>query len=139
MNYQTDDSFIEEIQEYGCLFLSLAYYKTKTEGYEWSYKELNALWTQAKNAGYINAKCEIVDYVNILRLFNIDLIYTNKHEPVKDIDEDRYFAITKWFNKNTYHFVVGSKKPVEYDPYSAKGSKTVREGIPIDMRLFEKV
>jgi hypothetical protein len=140
MLYQTDDEFIEEIQEYGCLFLSIAYYKTKHYGYEWTHKELNSLWITAKARGYINKKCEIEDYVRILSLLGINLRYLDKHAPVQEIDSNAMFAVTKWHNPNNdyNHFVVGTAKPVEYDPFSSGGSKTIREGYPVDMRLFAR-
>lgn len=141
MIYQTDSEFIEEIQEFGCLHLSMAYYKTKYMGYEWDHKELNALWVKAKELKYINDQNIIVDYVGMISLLGLPLKYLDKHSPISDYDPNYYYGITKWHNQNNdyNHFVVGHKKPVEYDPYKDTGSKTVREGYPVDMRFFERL
>lgn len=49
------------------------------------------------------------------------------------------FEIQRWYNPSTEfaHFVAGDGGKVAYDPWSAVGSRTIREGFIESKRIFE--
>jgi hypothetical protein len=61
------------------------------------------------------------------------------------VDPDKAHIIAEWHNDNTgvTHFVVHAegvitREGVTYDPIEG-GSRTVREGYPVSLRIFDKV
>lgn len=152
MFYQTDRTLDPRIQKYGCYFLCLAYFREKHLRYKWSAMELDTLWADAIKAGIISGdlnndgdfddggELEILQPQQLCRLMGLPLKYVDGHFPLGDpetLAPDR-FVITAWFNPATQytHFVVGSKRPVEYDPIKW-GSRTVREGEPKSCRVYK--
>lgn len=157
---QNDPRLKKEIQKYGCYFLSLAYYREKYQGKPWSVDELNKAWDTAKAMGHISGdlnkdgdtddagELEILNASGLCILLGIALKVKHRmgddwklttHFPVDAPEANGCFVVTAWYNPDTKftHFVVGSRKPVEFDPI-AGGSRTVRDGYPKSIRIYEK-
>lgn len=148
MIYQDDDGMDEELKHYGCAFRSLAYYRDLRGG-TWTKDELNALWRTAIAKGIISGDLNMdgdYDEVNELVIqswqglvdhLRLPLTAIEGHQPLSFPLPPKAFALCEWFNPATRfrHFVVGSKRPVAFDPIR-NGSRTVREGHPVSLRVF---
>ena len=156
MIYQNDPIIIKkcpELHHYGCAFMSLAYYREHYLGYSWKADELIQLWNKARALNIISGdlngdgdtddggECEIQDWTSLCNILELGLHNIPGHFSPKDPIIKGYYTICAWYNTITSftHFVVGSTKPVEYDPIRG-GSRTVREGHPkiTGARVFEK-
>lgn len=161
MIYQTDKALSREIQKYGCAFCSLAYYREKQGGPSWTARDLNAIWGLAKDQGIISGdlngdgdtddpgELEILNWNSLARLMGLPLRILTRpdsvggittHFPVGHPLAVGKFVIAQWFNPDTNfrHFVIGTSRPVEYDPIMG-GSVTVREGYAETIRIFEEL
>lgn len=161
MIYQTDKALSREIQRYGCAFCSLAYYRERQGGPEWTARDLNAIWGLAKDQGIISGdlnndgdtddegELEILNWNSLARLMGLPLKILTRpdgkgnlttHFPVGHPLAAGKFVIAQWYNHDTrfHHFVVGLSRPVEYDPIEV-GSRTVREGFAETIRIFEEL
>jgi len=143
-----------ELWHYGCAFLSLAYYREKYENNPWHVNELVDAWNQARALGVISGdlngdgdtddggECEIQNWTNLCNILGVHLRNIPGHFAPHDPITKGYYSICAWYNPNTKftHFVVGIRKPVEFDPI-AGGSRTVREGYPDQrgLRVFERI
>jgi hypothetical protein len=157
---QNDPRLCPELHKYGCYFLSLAYYREKYQGVAWTADDLNKAWYKAKALGYVTGdlnhdgdtddqgELEILNPDSLCILLGIGLKIKKHigdnwrlttHFPLGSPEADGCFVITAWYNPATKftHFVVGSTKPVEFDPI-AGGSRTVRDGFPQSIRIFER-
>jgi hypothetical protein len=145
--------FCPELWHYGCAMLSLAYYKEKYLNIPWTARKLMDIWCSARAVNIITGdlnsdgdmedagECEIRDWNGLCGLMGLDLEYVPGHfSPVKVLDS-RCYSVCAWYNPNTKftHFVVGTHKPVEFDPIGG-GSRTVREGAPKQdgLRIFRR-
>ncbi len=147
--YQTDFPWDSPVNKYGCYFMSLAYYGNKI-GNRYTVDSLIKIWGKAvklkiisgdlNNDGDVDDAGEsiILDPNGLCRLLDLPLRYLDKHFPVETPISPNQFVIAPWYNPRTkyIHFVVGTSRPVEYDPIRG-GSVTVREGWPQSLRIYE--
>jgi hypothetical protein len=154
MVYQTDPYIRKnclELYKYGCAVLSTAYYGEKYQKIIWTPQKLIDVWLAARAVRIITGdlnmdgdtddigECEIVDWKGLCGLLKLNLEPIPGHFSPKVANQADYYSICAWFNPNTKftHFVVGTEKPVEFDPIMG-GSKTVKEGAPKQdgLRIF---
>jgi hypothetical protein len=125
--------------------MSLAYFRELYMGHVWSAKELNSIWQGAIDAGIITGdmnldgdfddagQLEIAKPQALANMLGLPLRYLDGHfSPTgPEAVAPGRFIVTAWYNPATKftHFVVGSSRPVEFDPIKG-GSRTVREGAP---------
>lgn len=157
MIYQTDPRIQKArpyLAKYGCAFLSLAYYREKYEGIPWHVDGLIEAWDEAMRSGVISGdlnndgdyddggECEIQNWTRLCNVLGVRLRNIEGHFSIDDPLITGYYAICAWYNPITKftHFVVGTKRPVEFDPI-AGGSRTVREGAPKKngLRIFQRL
>ena len=155
MIYQNDPRIQKacpELWHYGCGMMSLAFYREKYEGHLWKAQELIDAWNMARKLNIISGdlngdgdtddggECEIQDWTRLCKVLGVSLRNIPGHYSPNNPIIQGHFTICSWYNPNTKftHFVVGSKRPVEFDPI-AGGSRTVREGYPAirGIRVFE--
>lgn len=155
MIYQNDPyvkTHCPELWHYGCAFLSVAYYREKYESIPWKAADLVEVWNRAKACGVISGdlngdgdtddggECEIQNWTELCTILGVHLRNIPGHFAPRDPITRGYYSICAWYNPTTKftHFVVGTKKPVEFDPIMG-GSRTVREGYPDPrgLRVFE--
>lgn len=127
--YQTNHHFIEEIQEYGCLFLCFYYKSPKTL----SYDELNALWKELVEKKVI-VDNTIIDHNAVLKAFGINAVYTDKHSSVDTPINKNQFAFAQMYWKGPHFVVVKPNKEIEYDPIP--NSNTVKYGTMRTLRIY---
>lgn len=157
MIYQNDPIIVKlcpEMAHYGCAFLSLAWYREHYLHLPWNASDLINSWWKARDKGIISGdlngdgdtddggECEIQDWTELCNILGVRMQNIPGHfSPCDPIARGNY-SICAWYNPNTKftHFVVGTKKPVEFDPISG-GSRTVREGYPDPrgLRIFKRV
>jgi hypothetical protein len=161
MIYQTDPKMPKSANKYACAFVSLAWYREKILGKPWTAEELSAAWTGAIAGGIISGdlnhdgdlddsgEATILDWNTLATFLGCHLQYMGKYPlSCKEAVTPGHHAITAWTNpKNGFvHFVVGSSKPVTFDPIYP-GSITIRDGHPMELtadgrggiRLFKAV
>lgn len=145
---QTDKSLDENIQKYGCYFLSLAH----CTGKEFTASQLNFIWTICIDKGYINGdingdgdmddsnEAVIVNPNGVCRELGLLYKYVDKHISPHEAIPEGYLSIGRFYNRRTrhIHFVVINKyKTVIFDPIP--NSVTVKEGVLDSMRLYRPV
>lgn len=140
MIYQNDAGMLSDIQHEGCAFCSLAFFREKYQHEPWTVQALNSIWTIAKSSKIIDSDNVIQNWQALANLMGCHLKYIDGHYPIDSPLAEGAYTICAWFNPKTNftHFVVGTKKPVEYDPIRG-GSRTVREGAPKSdgLRIFQ--
>lgn len=143
MIYQTDIRLPKPLQKYGCAFTSLAYFREAYLCKPWSADELAAAWNGAIAGGLISGdlngdgdfddagEAMIQNWQSLANYLRLPLQYVGKFGHDFPETPRKHFSICAWKNDRTNftHFVVGSTKPVEFDPIYG-GSVTVREGYP---------
>lgn len=151
MIFQIDPRLDPEIQKYGCYFLSIAWFRERYQKIPWTVEALNQGWYDALRAGYITGdlnhdgdfdekgQLEIANPTALCGLLGCGLRFIDGHFSSDHPVSAGQYGIYAWFNPRTKftHFVVGNKRPVEFDPIP--NSVTVREGSPKSdgLRLFE--
>ena len=157
MVYQNDPIIVRncpEMWHYGCAYLSLAWYREKYDRKPWEAEELIKIWELARKKGIISGDLnkdgdiddsgegEIQDWTQLCSLLGIHLKNIPGHFAPDDPIVKGYYSICAWYNPITKftHFVVGTKRPVEFDPISG-GSRTVRNGYPKQdgLRVFVRI
>jgi len=150
--YQTSPGLDPEVQKVGCAYMAgPVYFRGQYQKEPMTKEAINSTWREARRLGIINppdariAPLEISDWQRLCNLVGarlrvLEYVPGNTHWPVSTPVLAGQFALYAWYNPATKftHFVVGEKRPVEYDPISG-GSRTVREGAPLPdgLRLFQ--
>ena len=138
MIYQTDPEFGPDIQHFGCYFLSLLWQLDRIFSLGiMDHKTINSIYGNEKSHYDIGPECYlanpqgICDYVAPHKVRSMGKYSTSCYA------NDDEFEVQCWFNPHTYfhHFVAGDSMSIIYDPYSAGGSRTVKEG-HLDSRRF---
>ncbi len=151
MIYQTSKDVLEWIHKSGCKVLSTLRIFEIVSGYSFTVNEVNTIYEVAQKVGYIGKgrgpKGE--GYVNehgtrglgqiasAESKFPIYMEQVDSNSPYQFIIAE--FARVTTNNVRVTHFpLVSIDKPtiVSYDPWSASGSKTVREGKIIGYRYI---
>jgi hypothetical protein len=152
MLFQNDPRLNKEINHVGCAYISLAFFREHFQGEPWTASALNQIWDEAKKQGIISGdlnkdgdtddagQLEVQDWQRLANLLGCKLRYIPGHYPIDSPQAIGCYTICAWYNPNTKftHFVVGTKRPVIFDPI-AGGSRTVREGAPKSdgLRIFQ--
>jgi hypothetical protein len=147
MIHQNDPDMLPDIQKEGCAYCALAYFGEKYQNQPWTAQALNSIWNIAKHNGIIDSTNTITNWQALCNLLGLHLKYVDGHFSIDSAKAQGCYTICAWYNPNTKftHFVVGTSKPVEYDPIKSDigplyGSKTVREGYPKKedgLRIFQ--
>lgn len=129
--YQNNPHFIEAIQKYGCYFLCL-YMKS---GSVFSYENLNQIWKDCTDAGYIK-DCVMMNPGKVAAALGMQVTYNDRHDPVNYPLSADQFAVGFISYKDKTHFVLLSRnKKIEYDPWKG-GSECVKHGTVSSLRVF---
>ena len=144
MLYQTDAGMDPRIKRDGCYLMSIAYFRHAYQGQPFSIPEINLICQKAIDKSIMSDELFINDPTGLCLMLGVKLRYIDGHFPVTEGVRINEFAITAWYNKKTNftHFVVGSHRPVEYDPIrqpDGSGSITVRDGEPLSLRIFQRI
>lgn len=150
MIYQTNPRLRPEMNHFACAFDSLAYFRERYQNKPWTEAELQAAWDGAIKSGLISGDLNnngimgdtpeelvIQDWQKLANYLGCAVQYLGKF--TLDAPQwDGAFPIVQWYNRRTKfrHFVVGDRSPVQWDPIEG-GSITVKEGVPLDVRLFK--
>lgn len=143
MVYQTE--LDKNISNVACYFTSIAF-RRAAMGYCWYPRDLDALWYQCVKKNYIDVNQFIINPQGICDMLETKLVFKGKFYTDYKVKPTDYiigcFKMTPIANEA--HFTVMddsgiyTKEHVLFDPWSSKGSKTVREGICTSLRVFGK-
>lgn len=143
---QTDARLDDNMHHIACAFDSLAYFRERYQGKPWTAVELQSAWNGALKSGLISpdknhdgdllddGEGEIQNWQSLADYLGCALKYLGRFDQGAP-ERINNFALCAWHNDrtNSTHFVVGDKKPVEWDPIEG-GSVTVREGYPMPLQ-----
>jgi len=141
--YQTDEGFKIDTQEWGCALVCIAKISYEEFGFNAATSEeiiqkIEAVKSLAMQAGYIDSELTILDYDKVFLLFGIIAVYTDKHEPVYMMCENKEREMLYMMYGEVGHFVVGTgMSAIAWDPYSEQGSRTAKNGNVINKRIFD--
>lgn len=136
MYYQNENGFLPEIQEIGCFFISCINCVEKATGVKLTKSEVNTLWNDCKERGYINKNNDIVSSQNIM---NYLLTMKGSHLRFTEVATKRY-GVLEWYKSipntwkekpyqlyyiqkvrtekgNTHFILVDKKEDVILDPF----------------------
>jgi hypothetical protein len=148
---QTNPRLSPEMNHFACAFDCAAYFREAYQGKPWMTEELQTAWNDAIKSGIISGDLNhngqlgdiaeelvIQDWQKLVDFLGCNLKFLRRDKPGTADPEN--FVIAEWFNPRTnfHHFVIGEKRPVEWDPID-DGSVTVREGYCLSIRIFEKL
>jgi hypothetical protein len=143
ITYQTDKRHSQVIQNYGCLFKSIAYFSKK----DVSVEEQNIIWDILVRNGYITGDLNgdgdvddalesiILDHDAVADALGSDIEYLDAHFPPDTPIPTNCVAIGCFKWKSTHFAVLDRKKNVVYDPIP--NSNTVKHGVLISLRLYK--
>ena len=139
--YEDDGKLDSDAQAYACYCLSIAHFHPDI-----SDEEFDAAWETAKGKGILDSTDTLVDPQGFVNLLGYMLKFRDGHWPLGlVVDPSKAHIIAEWHNDSTgfTHFVVHAdgiitREGVTYDPIQG-GSRTVREGYPVSLRIFDKV
>ena len=130
---QTNSGLLEEIQEYGCYYLSILHLVECLEEKEFTVKEVNEDFTDFKYLGVISDEAFIEHPAWIFRKYDILVDYLGAYKLHKYAYGE--LEVLKFHRPGMVHFVVGDGRGnVLWDPYP--NSRTVREGKVVDRRIL---
>ena len=143
MILQTDSGLNENINKYGCYFMSLLFLVNKLTGMELSTARINKIYKLCVTQGWMSYKCYIIAPEKILGWagVNADIVMMNgthklppAYVPAPDEHEILLFQVD---GSNYGHFVVGpyDGERVGYDPWGM--SDSVRLGKVKSKRVFK--
>lgn len=139
--YETDSDLDADAQKFACYCLSIAHFHPDIDD-----DTFDLVWRDAKSKGIIDGNDVLQDPQGFVNLLGYMLKFRPGHWPLSIVvDPDKTYIIAEWHNDITgfTHFVVHAegvitREGVTYDPIEG-GSRTVREGVPVSLRLFDKV
>ena len=141
--YQTDPLFPEDVNKWGCALLCIAKIAYEELGFtpgskEEIVKRVLAVRQVGIREGYLDEELTILDYNKVFLLFGLIVMYTDKHEPVYLMCDDKEREMLYMEFDGQGHFVCGDgRSQVKWDPYSKKGSRTAKYGRVVNKRIFE--
>lgn len=141
MIYETDNSLDADARSFACYCLCIAHYDPQI-----SDDAFNYVWRFAKSKGIIDSDDVLQSPQGFVNILGYPLKFRDGHWPLDTkVDPKLTHIIAGWHNDNNgfTHFVVHAegiitREGVTYDPIQG-GSKTVREGRPVSLRLFDEV
>lgn len=139
MILQTDSRMRDEIDKWGCYYMSLCFLANKYTGIELSAEDLNdRIYNQLIQHGLMKETCWIRDPVGILNYLGLRCDSVGVYEPVTHALKDNEFQILRFKGKDISHFVVGTRSnECAYDPYGV--SQAVETGELKAQRVFRRL
>ena len=128
MILQTDKRLREEINDYGCYFMSILFLANKYTGLPLSINTIENIFERCVDKGYIKNdegySAFIISAEGIFKYLGLNCKYTNAHEPPKRNCSKNEIEILCLKNcRGIKHFVVGDGKGhVAYDPMGISAS-----------------
>lgn len=142
MTYQTTEGLNKVLAEWGCFFLCIIRIAEKTMKVEFTVKQINSIFEQCVRIGYVSAEADIKykatrGIAQIISALSETDVYLKRMEEAGEWNHlIGHFTRVK-HEKRLHHFVLmEALTEVEYDPWSAEGSRTVREGTIMDYRYI---
>ena len=140
MMYQTTEGIDERLHLEGCYFFSVLRIFEVLTGYALSVKEVNMIFRQALEVGFIGHEKYGPCYMKeraVSRVLRIASALTHYHVSGRrvELEKDSNFKIGKYVRRTSggkavSHFVLmDGLYNTFYDPWSEEGSRTVREGV----------
>jgi hypothetical protein len=117
MILQTDKRLNEQINKYGCYFMSILFLANKYIGLQLSTTSIISVYNQSVKLGIMESNCFINDPDNIFKNLGMEAEYTQRHEPPKRRCKDNEIEILCLKYPTYNHFVVGDGKGnIAYNP-----------------------
>ena len=143
MIYQVTTGLSAQLAETGCFFLSILRIAEKILNIEFAVKQVNQLFEKCLTIGYIGDEADIKvkatrGIAQIISAIMEETIYMKRTTKGGNYN----FLIGHYRRlkngKYLHHFVLMEADgiTVAYDPWSAEGSRTVREGSLFDYRFL---
>jgi hypothetical protein len=139
MIYQTDPEFPSDVKMFGCYFLSLLWHLDTIFSLGiMDHKTIGAIYANEIADDDIGPECYLQNPQGICEYLAPKHVRFMGKYPASYTPKSGEFEIQRWYNSNTemFHFVAGGSGKVLYDPWSAEGSRTVREGMLDSRRVF---
>jgi len=138
MILQRDTRLRQEIQEYGCYLMSIFYLVNKYTNFPFSAEIINDLYHTFNKKNWIDSECTILNPNAIFGFLEMDVKYTNRHEPPERMTRKNEVEILRFESSYGAHFVVGDGDGhVAYDPWGI--SRAVRQGRIESKRIFRRL
>jgi hypothetical protein len=159
---QHDPTVREDIQKFGCAFMSILVPRIHELGVDLDGPSLACYWDNliAKGviSGDLNGDGVLGDTPDELCIQSFDafckalpelkLAFVTKCDdsvffaPLLKLyaNDPHYYGVTRWYNPNSKlsHYVHGFAKQVDWDPIE-EGSETVKHGYPVGLRILRRV
>lgn len=138
MILQRDARLRQEIQEDGCYLMSIFFLVNKYTNFPFSVELINDLYHTFNKKGWIDSECTILNPNAIFGFLEMDVNYTNRHEPPERQTQKNEVEILRFVSSYGAHFVVGDGKGnVAYDPWGV--SRAVKNGRIESKRIFRRL
>ena len=143
MIYQVTKGLHPDLQEWGCYFLAILKVFEKITKVALTVEQINTIYKTCRKMGYVGPEALIISNA-IKGMAQIASGVTKKHAYMKRTRQDgKYHFIIAMFQRKTSagkvvtHFIlVDDKDKILYDPWSAGGSRTARDGKLINRRYI---
>jgi hypothetical protein len=138
MILQRDPRLRQEIQEWGCYLMSILFLVNKWTNFTLSAELINDLYKTFHKKGWIDEECTILNPNAIFSFLEMDVAYTNRHEPPVRRTRKDEIEILKFVSSYGPHFVAGDGDGhVAYDPWGV--SNAIKHGRIESKRIFRRV
>jgi len=141
--YQTDDfwgQYASENPHQWCYFLSTLWvFATRINDSFWSHEGIEDIWKKAEQFHDLDADgATVLNPQGLAELVVPSRMHFEGHQPVSYPLASNQAMIMVYHKPgaNFNHFVVTSTCCILYDPWSAQGSDSVRNGIGIETRVW---
>lgn len=134
--YQTDEQFPEEIQKFGCCFMTILYHLDK----ELTHEKVLRLFEHCKKNGVLGEECFVQDPQGLCNLYGTAIYKGWARKDYKCSPNEFEQLVYVWKEKEFTHFVAGDGQGnVAYDPinYGGQGSNTVKNGYLESKRIYQ--
>jgi len=139
MILQRDPRLRQEIQEWGCYFMSILFLCNKWTNFTFSTALINDLYKSFHKKGWIDEECTVLNPNAIFGFLEFDVLYSDRHEPPTRIclaDEIEILCFHHW--RYGEHFTAGDGLGrVTYDPWGV--SRCATEGELVSKRIFRRL
>lgn len=129
MVYQTDKGIDPRIRESGCYFLCIVRIIEILTGVSFTVEQINDIFKLSARVGYIGEDGFMKEDAG-KGVSQIASGLTGANAYVRRVFEsgEHNFMVGKYVNHYTHFILMPGTHNKEYDPWSANGSKTVKEG-----------
>ena len=143
MIYQTTKDLNSDLKSWGCYFLSILRIFEKEAKIDLKVDDVNMIYKLCRQLGYVGPEAFIIegaikDIAQIASAITVNSVY------MRMVDSQGKYnnLIAKYSRKldtgkyNSHFVLMESAKVLEYDSWSARGSRTFREGKPKGYRYI---